>query len=54
MQAGVRQAVATKISGYSTPHFLQRYNIIDESELHETVKKWTIANAKTARRWCNW
>ena len=39
MQAGVRQAVATKISGYSTPHFLQRYNIIDESELHEAVKK---------------
>jgi hypothetical protein len=39
MQAGVRQAVATKISGYSTPHFLQRYNIIDESDLREAVKK---------------
>jgi hypothetical protein len=35
MQAGVWQAVATKISGYSTPHFLQRY----KSELHEAVKK---------------
>jgi hypothetical protein len=39
MHAGVRQAVATKIGGYSTPHFLQRYNIIEESELHEAVKK---------------
>jgi hypothetical protein len=39
MQAGVQQAVGTKFSGYSTPHLLQRYNIIEESELHEAVKK---------------
>jgi hypothetical protein len=39
MQAGVQQAVATKISGHSTPHIFQRYNIIDESDLYEAVKK---------------
>jgi hypothetical protein len=31
--------IATKLSGYYTPRFLQRYNIIDESDLHEAVKK---------------
>jgi len=27
MQSGVQQAVAMKISGLSTPHIFQRYNI---------------------------
>ena len=31
-----------KISGPSTPHIFQRYNIIGESDLHEAVKKWKI------------
>jgi hypothetical protein len=39
MQADVQQAVAMKISGKSTPHIFQRYNIIDESDPHEAVKK---------------
>jgi hypothetical protein len=39
MQAVVQQAVAMKISGHSTPHIFQRYNIIDDSDLHEAVKK---------------
>jgi hypothetical protein len=46
MQAGVQQAVAMKISGHSTPHIFQRYNIIDEPELHKAVKKWKITKAK--------
>jgi integrase len=39
MRAGVQQAVAMKISGHSTPHIFQRYNIADEFDLHEAVKK---------------
>ena len=39
MQTGVQQAVAMKISGHSSPQIFQRYNIIDESDLHEAVKK---------------
>ena len=40
MPSGVQQAVAMlKISGHSTPHIFQRYNIIGGSDLHEAVKK---------------
>src|SRR5579863_3988824 len=39
MQAGVRPAVTMKISGHSTPHIFQSYNIIDELDVHEAVKK---------------
>jgi hypothetical protein len=28
-----------KISGHSTPHIFQRYNIIDESDLHEEGRR---------------
>jgi hypothetical protein len=28
-----------KISGHSTPHIFQRYNIISESDLNGAVKK---------------
>jgi hypothetical protein len=39
MQAGVQQAVAMRISGHSTAHIFQRYNIVDEPDLHYAVKK---------------
>jgi hypothetical protein len=39
MQAGVQQAVAMRISGHSTGRVFNRYNIVDESDLHDAVKK---------------
>jgi hypothetical protein len=54
MQAGVQQAVAMKISGHSTPHIFQRYNMIDESDLHEAAKKVEEHKAENKiRGWCN-
>lgn len=35
----VQPAVAMKISGHSTLHIFQRYNIINESDLNEAAKK---------------
>lgn len=39
MPSGVQRAVATEISGHSTPHIFQRYNRIAESDLREVVEK---------------
>jgi integrase len=39
MRAGVQRAVAMEISGHTSPHIFQRYNIVDEAGLHEAVKK---------------
>jgi integrase len=37
MRAGVQQAVAMKISGHATTHIFQRYNIVDETDLHHAA-----------------
>lgn len=34
MRAGVQQVVAMRISGHSTTNIFQRYNIVDETDLH--------------------
>jgi integrase len=39
MRAGVQQAVAMKISGHTTTHIFQRYNIVDESDIQDAAAK---------------
>jgi len=39
MKAGVQQAVAMRVSGHTTDHIFQRYNIIAEDELHEAMER---------------
>jgi hypothetical protein len=39
MRAVEQQAVAMKISGDSNPSIFARYNVVDESDLHEAIKK---------------
>jgi integrase len=39
MKAGVQQAVAMRVSGHTTNHIFQRYNIIAEDPLHEAMER---------------
>jgi integrase len=39
MKAGVQQAVAMRLSGHTTDHIFQRYNIIAEDQLHEAMER---------------
>jgi integrase len=39
MKAGVQQAVVMRVSGHTTDHIFQRYNIVAEDQLHEAMEK---------------
>jgi uncharacterized protein (DUF433 family) len=46
MRAGVQQVVAMRISGHSTTHIFQRYNIVDETDLHAAADLIESTNKK--------
>jgi len=39
MKAGVQQAVAMSVSGHTTDHIFQRYNIVAEDQLDEAMER---------------